>query len=123
MPSCCERRPAGDQSAHAEGYYQFSSPWGTPPVSRRSSSVSVYRAIGFAFLWQLAVLPALMWIVWDTPSPRTFALIAAVFVVAPLLAGFVHRSWRVGLAAFLLPVFAFAVMFAVFMLIMPTGKW
>jgi len=92
-------------------------------MSRRASSVSVCRAIGFAFLWQLAVLPALMWIVWDSPSPRTFALIVAVFVVVPLLAGFVHRSWRVWLAVVLLPVFAFAVMFAVFMLIMPTGKW
>ena len=92
-------------------------------MSENSSSSSASRAIGLAFLWQLVPLPALMWNVWDTPSPRTFALVAAVFLVAPLLAGLVHRSWRVGLAALLLPVFAFLVMFAVFMLIMPTGKW
>jgi hypothetical protein len=81
------------------------------------------RAALYALAWQALPAAWLMWDAWDTPSTKTLILRATVFLAVPVLAGFVHRSWRVGLVALLLPVFAIGVMFTVFMLIMPTGKW
>jgi hypothetical protein len=81
------------------------------------------RAILFALGWQLIPACWLMWDAWDSPSAVTLALRAAVFLLVPVVAGLVHRSWQVSVAALLLPVFAIGVMMTVFMLIMPTGTW
>jgi hypothetical protein len=81
------------------------------------------RAILYAFGWQLITAGWLMWDAWDSPSTQTLYLRAAVFLLVPVLSGLVHRSWRVSVAALLLPVFAIGVMMTIFMLIMPTGKW
>lgn len=87
------------------------------------SPPSWFRCILLAAGWQVIPAGWLLWDSWDSPSTRTLVLRTAVFLVVPLLSAVVHRSWRVGVAALLLPVIAIGVMFTVFMLIMPTGKW
>jgi hypothetical protein len=62
-----------------------------------------------------------MWDVWSSPTPMRYILLAAVFLVVPLLAGCVHRSWRVGWTAILLPVVAIGIMFVLFALLMLLG--
>jgi hypothetical protein len=81
------------------------------------------RAFCIAFLWQLLPAAWLMWDAWDSPSAQTVVLRAVVFLLVPIVSGLVHRSWEIGLAALLLPVFAIGAMFTVFMLLMPVGKW
>ena len=99
------------------------SPASSNPTRKTRHQISWGRAILFAIAWQLIPASWLMWDAWNSASTKTLVLRATVFLVAPILASLVHRSWKVGIVALLLPVFAIGVMMTVFMMIMPTGKW
>lgn len=79
-------------------------------------------SIGCAFVWQLVVTPWLMWVSWDSSTRLSNVLSYLVFLVVPLAAGLVHRSFRVTMAAFVLPIVSFGVMFFVFAIIMGNGR-
>lgn len=81
------------------------------------------KAILCASLWQMFPAAWLMLDAWDSPSTQTLFLRATVFFVIPVLSGLIHRSWQIGIAALLLPIFAIGVMMTIYMLLMPTGKW
>ena len=84
---------------------------------------SNWRMFWIALAWQAIPAAYLLWDAWDSPSTWTMVLRVVVFLGVPVISGLVHRSWRIGFATLLLPVLAFGVMFTVFMLIMPSGKW
>lgn len=88
-------------------------------LNRRSAG----RLVLIGLVWQ--VVPG-SWLLWDlgsSASTTTIVLRLLVFLVIPLLAGIIHRSWRVAMATICLPVFAIGVVNTVLMLIMPIGKW
>ena len=80
-------------------------------------------SFGIAFLWQFIPAICLMWKLWDSPSMLTWILFSVVFLIVPLLSGLVHRSWEIGIAAFLLPILSVIAMFVIYIFIIPTGKW
>ena len=80
------------------------------------------RAIALAFAWQIAVTPWMMWDFWDSPTKQTYVLRSLTFLIVPLLAGCVHRSWRAAVATFLMPILSVGVMMAIFMIRMGNGR-
>jgi hypothetical protein len=80
------------------------------------------RAISLALAWQAVPAALLMWVSWDSPTWKTYALASLVLLIIPTMSGFVYRSWRVGLACLLLPFLAFGAMLAIAGIIMGNGR-
>lgn len=59
----------------------------------------------------------LMYDIWDSPTTRTHIL-RVVILAMPIVAGLVHRSIKVAVLGFVLPIIAVAIMFLIFTLIM-----
>ena len=81
-------------------------------------TTGLWRDIGIAFCWQLVPTILVLVFVWDSLDAFRFSLIVLVFLALPLVAGKVHKSNRIAIFVFLLPILACLVMFAGFCLIM-----
>lgn len=82
-----------------------------------------WLAVLFAFGWQLPTTGLLLWDHYFSLHPKTLHLGVLVFLLIPILSGLIHRSWKVSIAAILLPVFPIVVVAAAIEVIFPSGKW
>ncbi|MGI9443228.1 MAG: hypothetical protein ACR2N1_12225 [Rubripirellula sp.] len=94
-----------------------------PSFSKPLNSRSAARLVLLGLVWQVVPSSWLLWDLCNSPSITTSVLQLLVFLVVPLIAGIIHRSWAVALTTISLPVFAIGVVNTVLMLIMPVGKW
>jgi hypothetical protein len=79
-------------------------------------------ALALALAWQIAFVPLLVWKVGDSFTTFTRILGFLVFLGIPAIAGVLHQSKRVMIAAMLLPAFLFVGLNLVLMAVMGNGR-